>query len=438
MGVGWSLPKFKGKLRIAIQRLKQQTNKKRNIASNVTRKEVITMLREGKEESARIRAESMLQQENLATAMEVMMMMCDTLLTRARYLDNNKKCPEDMVESCASVLFGASRMDIPELTDIGQMLGSKYSRKWAEDHADNESGKVNRKLVSLLDIKPPPYQVVLQKMCDIAKLYGFNWKPKKEAPSAPRTVPVPQPATQARTEGKELEGAKPDETLGGTINVSVLKAKSLYEKSWLGRKRPFVVCYVTGALLKSQKTPASEGPDPEWKAMHFPFHVPGHGYRLHVEVHNESAARDEIMAATSIEIDTVEPGERWYPLTFTVNQVPKKGAKPLQPKVQLRLQFMSLKESKAAIYIPPSVEEFKGAVIMPPPVEGKVDESPVVMGTVEKPASLIPPEKVSEPIPPSAATSSQGSIRPASPGAELDEVSQAPAIDDLEQRLRDL
>jgi len=58
------------------------------------------------------------------------------------------------------------------------MLGSKYTKAWADSHMDNSSERVNRKLVALLDVRPPPYQMVLKKMREIAKLYGFNWKPK--------------------------------------------------------------------------------------------------------------------------------------------------------------------------------------------------------------------------------------------------------------------
>uniref|UniRef100_A0A6V3MTH1 IST1 homolog n=1 Tax=Lotharella globosa TaxID=91324 RepID=A0A6V3MTH1_9EUKA len=181
MGASYSLPKFKTKLRVSLQRLKLQINKKGNVAHNVTRKEVITLLKEGKDESARIRAEGMIREEMLMNAFEVTQMMCDLLLTRALYIDKSgKSCPVDMTEACASIIFASGRLgDIPELVEIAQMLASKYGKKWAESHQDNESGQVNRKLVVLLDVNPPKYQAVLQKMRDIARLYKFNWKPKK-------------------------------------------------------------------------------------------------------------------------------------------------------------------------------------------------------------------------------------------------------------------
>mmetsp|Transcript_6726 Transcript_6726/g.10582 ORF Transcript_6726/g.10582 Transcript_6726/m.10582 type:complete len:101 (+) Transcript_6726:35-337(+) len=97
MGNSFTLPKFKSKTRTAIQRLKLQINKKSNVATNVTRKEIIQMLREGKDESARIRSEGMMREESLVSAMEVTQMMCDLLVTRASYLNTSKQCPEVIV-----------------------------------------------------------------------------------------------------------------------------------------------------------------------------------------------------------------------------------------------------------------------------------------------------------------------------------------------------
>jgi len=357
MGAGYSLPKFKTKLRVSIQRLKLQVNKKSNVATNVTRKEIIGLLKEGKDESARIRAEGMIREEMLVGAMEVTQMMCDLLLTRARYLDGAKTCPEDMVEACASVIYGAGRMDIPELTELANMLGSKFSRPWAESHKDNGSGRVNRRLVQLLDVKPPLYQDVLQKMRDIAKLYGFNWRPKKD--NTYQTLGTADATVDHKLKSDEIE----DKYSRGTLNVTLHEAKDLYEQSWLGGKKPFIKCYLKNDKKKFYDSSPGTGPNPSWDGkVHFPFHVPTSKEVLCVEAHNASNARDEVMSAIEIPVTTLEPNKR--PEWFTLK--PMKKPKSLQlPKVKLSFQFMTLENRNAKPLA-------TGAVIETGNIEGQV------------------------------------------------------------------
>mmetsp|Transcript_8923 Transcript_8923/g.17459 ORF Transcript_8923/g.17459 Transcript_8923/m.17459 type:complete len:457 (-) Transcript_8923:174-1544(-) len=391
MGASYSLPKFKTKLRVSLQRLKLQINKKSNVAHNVTRKEVITLLKEGKDESARIRAEGMIREEMLMNAFEVTQMMCDLMLTRALYIDKSgKSCPVDMTEACASVIFASGRLgDIPELVEIAQMLASKYGKKWAESHQDNESGKVNRKLVVLLDVNPPKYQTVLQKMRDIARLYKFNWKPKKDADKLPELVAAKKnPGGIGQQDAKQGAAAAEnnDPLAQGTLNVTVHEAKELYEKSWLGGKKPFVVCYVSGASDKSHKTTVGQGPDPKWTGMHFPFHIPGGNRKLVVEVQNQSSARDEVMSTVTLDIDSLEPGAKpsWYTL-----EMETKGNGKITPQILLSFQFMNLAEGK------------RGEISAIPTVDGKaVEDLQPVVGSivVEKGPPPAFSEEGSEPL----------------------------------------
>lgn len=347
MGLGFSLPKFKAKIRIAIQRLKHQINKKNNVITNVTRREMIELLRSGKDESARIRAESMMREQRLITAMEVIQMMCELLLTRGLHLEGSKECPEDLQEACSSILYAATRVDIPELADMANQLGSKFGSQWAEKHKDNEALQVNRKLVALLDIKPPPYQSVLQLMKEVAKMYKYDWKPKKATGTDVDTMGSHNAlGSVAKDEKETKEKGEEHDYTKGTLNVTVHAAKNLYEKSWLGSKKPFIKVYLSNDKKNFRKTGVANGPDPEWKSIHFPFHVAGEGYKLHVEVQNASSARDEVVSTLVLDVDTVEPSSNlvWYPLKPTIKS--KKSQQT--PQIALSFQFMSLVEGKAA------------------------------------------------------------------------------------------
>eukprot|EP00472_Partenskyella_glossopodia_P011178 CAMPEP_0197516722 /NCGR_PEP_ID=MMETSP1318-20131121/1633_1 /TAXON_ID=552666 /ORGANISM="Partenskyella glossopodia, Strain RCC365" /LENGTH=548 /DNA_ID=CAMNT_0043065681 /DNA_START=120 /DNA_END=1766 /DNA_ORIENTATION=- len=409
MGLGFSLPKFKTKVRVAIQRLKLQVNKKTNVIHNVTRREVITLLKEGKDESARIHTELMMREQNLITAMEVVQMMSELLLTRALYLESSKdRCPADMEEACATVIFAATRMDIPELEDIAKMLASKYSQKWAESHRDNESGVVNRKIVILTDVRPPPYQSVLQRMREVARLYKFNWKPKDKGEDYQALGGV----VKKTDEEEKAHVLHENDQMKGTLNVTVHEAKDLYEKSWLGGKRPFVKCYVSGNKSQAQKTQVATGPSPEWKDCHMPFHVPGAQRVLCVEVHNQSSARDELMLKSKpIQIDFIEPGQaRWFALLadkkHAASTSGSNSKNKLDPQISLSFQFMHLNDS--------------------PTVDGVVDQPlPEAQPILPEDLKLPPEEKLS--VPGAESSASGSSSVPSASGSSSVPLGQNPA-----------
>jgi len=171
--------------------------------------------------------------------------------------------------------------------------------------------------------------------------------------------------TVAKNMEEEKELPKSGEAFTkGTLNVALYRGKDLYEKSWLGGKKPFVTCYLsTGSSSSSgssstskrsskskmgvrQKSSVGEGPDPIWSAgQHFPFHIPRAGCVLNVDVNNASSARDEVIAHTEFKVDLIEHGEKnWYTLKAAVES---KTRPPLKPRLELAFQFMSLEEGKA-------------------------------------------------------------------------------------------
>eukprot|EP00465_Bigelowiella_longifila_P012816 CAMPEP_0185253580 /NCGR_PEP_ID=MMETSP1359-20130426/2270_1 /TAXON_ID=552665 /ORGANISM="Bigelowiella longifila, Strain CCMP242" /LENGTH=305 /DNA_ID=CAMNT_0027835981 /DNA_START=72 /DNA_END=989 /DNA_ORIENTATION=- len=195
-------------------------------------------------------------------------------------------------------------------------------------------------------------------MREIAKLYGFKWKPKTE-PSDHQTL-----GTVAKNMEDEVLPESKD-FIKGTLNVTLYRGKDLYENSWLGGKKPFVTCYLSagssssssstskraGSSSKSkrspsQKSPVGEGPDPIWStAQHFPFHIPRAGCVLNVDVNNASSARDEVIAHTEFKVDLIEHGgKNWHTLKPSMES---KTKPPLKPRLELSFQFMSLEEGKA-------------------------------------------------------------------------------------------
>jgi len=263
---------FKVKLTAAIERCKMQQSKKSN-KCQVDRREIAQLLAQGKDETARIRAEMLISQENLISALELYTLQANVLLQRLRLIAEAKFCPEDLLETCASMIyFGRNVSEIPEASnEIIEQLGYKFGSDWVQSHMDNRSGSVSPRMLQLLSSKPPALEVVLELLKAIAAAHSVSWTPKIVSPTAPPSLqdfqaigqvaslrpkvsPLP-PQTGHEPPGRErfMEnenparrtmmvraqdmdlGGSPEEELAkypGVLNISIHRARDLYNTSW--------------------------------------------------------------------------------------------------------------------------------------------------------------------------------------------------------------
>ena len=194
MGSSFSTTTLKVALRGCIERMKLVTNKKLINIKNIS-KELSILLNNNKEENARIRCESLIAEENILKVFEIMNVYCEMLLIRINYIEVEIKCPDEMLENIASIIYCAKRLEINEFVDIANQLALKYSAEFAHEHYENKHNKVNPKIVALLSVKPPDVDIVVEHLEDIADEYKIKWKPKKVAKviaPAP-AVSLPQP-----------------------------------------------------------------------------------------------------------------------------------------------------------------------------------------------------------------------------------------------------
>lgn len=109
--------KTKVQLKLALNRLKLSQQKQTSLNA-VARQEIAQLLRVGKIDSARIRVEMVIRQDLMVEAMELLELYTETLLARFPLLDSMRNCDPCLVESVNSVIYGAPRVDIPELLQV--------------------------------------------------------------------------------------------------------------------------------------------------------------------------------------------------------------------------------------------------------------------------------------------------------------------------------
>jgi len=179
MGKGYSKDTLKVKSKMASNRIKMKLKKKEN-ELNLAKKNIAVLLHNNKTQSARIKVEGIIREENTMKVMEWLEMMCDLVFQRVNLITNEKRPPEDLMETMCSILYCSERIEIPELMEISKQFGAKYGKDWIKHNAENRSGHVAPKIVTALSSKPPSMEAVQKKLVEISTENDVDWDPEAE------------------------------------------------------------------------------------------------------------------------------------------------------------------------------------------------------------------------------------------------------------------
>mmetsp|Transcript_2098 Transcript_2098/g.6245 ORF Transcript_2098/g.6245 Transcript_2098/m.6245 type:complete len:570 (+) Transcript_2098:163-1872(+) len=180
MGVlgGFDQRKCKTQCQLCNGRIKLMRNK-RNIQLKASRREVAGLLRAGKVENARIRVESVMREEAMLQAYDVVELFVELLMVRVAIVDRAKELPADMMEAITSLIYASSRVtDLPELAAIKTLLTSKFGKDYAYEAGDDQLAykfSVNQNLQRWLSIDPPTPQDKIACLKEIAAEHEVPW-----------------------------------------------------------------------------------------------------------------------------------------------------------------------------------------------------------------------------------------------------------------------
>eukprot|EP00798_Chlamydomonas_sp_ICE-L_P030280 gene30280-35268_t len=164
--MGFNITKCKVQVQLCLERIKLQRNKK-SIAIKAHRKDVAGLLAGGKQESARIRVETVIRESLMIQAFEKLEIYLQMIAVRVQLIDETEEIPRDMVEAISSVIYAAQRVpDLKELSTLKEMFASKYGKAYA---------KVNTTLIHCLLLETPPPEEKLAALSDIAQEHGIEW-----------------------------------------------------------------------------------------------------------------------------------------------------------------------------------------------------------------------------------------------------------------------
>ncbi|KAL3775967.1 hypothetical protein ACHAWO_012155 [Cyclotella atomus] len=192
---GYSQTKLKPQLKMAITRLQISNNKKSALMKQQIR-EIAKLLAETppKEEKARIKAESLIRDDNTIEACEILSLSCELLAERLSLISHSKTCPEDLVSTISTLLWASYIVDIPELVEVRKQFRYKYGKQFESDALQNVGGVINERVAVKLSVQPPSAYMVQTYLEKIADEHEVKWKPKKaltaEKMAEPMVAPV--------------------------------------------------------------------------------------------------------------------------------------------------------------------------------------------------------------------------------------------------------
>jgi hypothetical protein len=191
---GYSPTKLKPQLKMAITRLQISNNKKSALMKQQIR-EIAKLLSEEppKEEKARIKAESLIRDDNTIEACEILSLSCELLSERLALITHSKTCPEDLNSTISTLLWASYVVDIPELIEIRKQFRYKYGKQFESDAIQNVGGVINERVAQKLSVQPPSAYLVQTYLEKIADEHQVKWKPKRALTAEKMAEPMVPP-----------------------------------------------------------------------------------------------------------------------------------------------------------------------------------------------------------------------------------------------------
>lgn len=207
--------------------------------SKQQRRAMAQLLEAGKVESAKIRVENIIRSDITTELHEILELYCELLLARTGLMETST-CDPGLEEAVKSLIYAAPRTDVKELQNVRLLLVDKYGKDFALEAMEPDS-HVSEKVLKKLMVAPPPQELVIGYLQEIARTYGVDWpkKPEGDPPhydddedenpsgsQAQKNLEEPIPAEGAETakedeEREELSKATPPRNFGPSSPLRV-------------------------------------------------------------------------------------------------------------------------------------------------------------------------------------------------------------------------
>lgn len=164
-------------LGVAVARLKLLEKKKTDSALQA-RPEIAEYVNANKTDRARVRVESVIREDYLVEAMELVEMYADILHTRSGLLKAGG-LHESLKKPVTTLIWAAPRLSqyCPELKNVSKLLGDILGKKFVKACEANETDEVCERVMAKLDPKPPRASLVERYLIEICRTADVDFSP---------------------------------------------------------------------------------------------------------------------------------------------------------------------------------------------------------------------------------------------------------------------
>ncbi|THU86443.1 hypothetical protein K435DRAFT_822154 [Dendrothele bispora CBS 962.96] len=168
----WDASFVKAQIRLASQKLGQLQDKN-DSKSNITRRDISTLLQQGDVGLARIKAQNLIQEDAFGDLLEMLEMQLGILLERFNEVEQGSSPSPTVVEAAMCIIFSA-----PQLLSVRDLLCQKLGSDFARSAATISDEYVSPRALRTLSIATPTAAQLDAYLSRIAKVYGVAWAPE--------------------------------------------------------------------------------------------------------------------------------------------------------------------------------------------------------------------------------------------------------------------
>jgi vacuolar protein sorting-associated protein IST1 len=196
----------KSRIRMDLLRNKIQNN----VA--VEQRQIGNLLKERKDEAARIKVENVIRQEVMSEALQLLDTFCSLLLSKIPLITETKSCPNELKEAITTLLYGMSHVDVPDLEQFRTHITRKYGKEFITAAMENRDHAVNQRVMVKLNSSvntPEPYLCVMY-LKDVAAKFGITLEESTE----PMQFTPPPPSNPQYNMYNDVPPVQPQEHTG--------------------------------------------------------------------------------------------------------------------------------------------------------------------------------------------------------------------------------
>ncbi|XP_062106299.1 uncharacterized protein LOC133817728 [Humulus lupulus] len=175
LGKNFKTSKFKNLVELVSSRI-AVLEKQHRFKCMQAQSDVVSLLRLGHQESAFLRVELVITEQDMMDAYSMIENFCHLLVERVVLIENNREVPHDLKEAISSLIFAASKCgEAQELEKISRMFIKRFGKEFAQNAVNlcNYCG-VCPKIVSKLSTERPRLETKLIMLKEIAFANGID------------------------------------------------------------------------------------------------------------------------------------------------------------------------------------------------------------------------------------------------------------------------